>query len=331
MLHRYVLQPLSPWGTPLRGDTLYGLILFRIGEEEGVEKLRQTLAAFRENRPPFIVSSAMPVNTLFAPVLAPAPREVFRKWTDDGAFCDKAGKRLELRAALSMYKKFRKTQYIPLAVWQKHAGALSVRRLFASFCKDKWDDEASGNQEEPFSKSGVEPHVTIARNTGSALEGGLFADTLTYFRAGAKLHLYTESAEPDRLLGYLERIGDLGFGKNSSTGKGRFAVQKDTEFNPATLPSTGSHRLILSPCAAGDMRALEGNYAIDVKRGKAAPHIAGGNPFKKPFLCVREGAVLSSLPKGPYVLDGVHDNPDIVQVVQPLSLPCELKEDVHAQ
>ena len=68
-----------------------------------------------------------------------------------------------------------------------------------------------------------------------------------------------------------------------------------------------------------------------MKRGKAAPHIAGGNPFKKPFLCVREGAVLSSLPKGPYVLDGVHDNPDIVQVVQPLSLPCELKEDVHAQ
>ena len=52
MLHRYVLEPLSPWGTPLRGDTLYGLILFRIGEEEGVEKLRQTLTAFRENRPP---------------------------------------------------------------------------------------------------------------------------------------------------------------------------------------------------------------------------------------------------------------------------------------
>lgn len=329
MLHRFVLQPLSPWGTPLRGDTLYGLILFRIGEEEGVEKLRQTLAAFRENRPPFIVSSAMPENTLFAPVLAPAFRETFRKWMDEGAFCDKAGKKLELREALGIYKKFRKTSYIPLTVWQKHAGKLSVRGLFASFCKGKWGEEVGDSQEQPFSKSGVEPHVTIARNTGSALEGGLFADTLTYFRAGAKLHLYAESAEPDRLLRYLERIGDLGFGKNSSTGKGRFAVQQDTGFNPAGLPGTGSHRLMLSPCAAVDMSDLAGNYTIEVKRGKAAPHIAGGNPFKNPFLSVREGAVLSSLPKGPYVLDGVHDNPDIVQVVQPLSLSCELKEDAH--
>lgn len=331
MLHRYVLEPLSPWGTPLRGDTLYGLILFRIGEEEGVEKLRQTLTAFRENRPPFIVSSAIPENTLFAPALAPAPRENFRNWTDKGAFCDKAGKKLALREALNLYKKFRKTPYIPLGVWQKHADALSVRTLVASFCKGEWDDEACGSQQKPFSKSGVEPHVTIARNTGSALEGGLFVDTLTYFRAGARLHLYAETAEPDRLLHYLERIGNLGFGKNASTGKGRFAVEHDAAFDPASLASSGTKRLLLSPCAASDMRSLDGCYAVEVKRGKAALHIAGGNPFKNPILCVREGAVLSSLPNGPYVLDGVHDNPDIVQVVQPLSLPCELKEDAHAQ
>ena len=101
---------------------------------------------------------------------------------------------------------------------------------------------------------------------------------------------------------YLERIGNLGFGKNASTGKGRFAVEHDAAFDPVSLASSGTKRLLLSPCAAGDMRSLDGCYAVEVKRGKAALHIAGGNPFKNPILCVREGAVLSSLPNGPYVL-----------------------------
>ncbi len=326
MLHRYVLQPLSPWGTPLRGDTLYGLILYRIGEDEGVQALRQTLDACRQGRSPFVVSSAMPENMLFSPLLPPAPRETFRQWVEQGAFRDQEGCTLSLGKALGWYKKFRKKSYLEFKFWQKHAKALSVRQLFAEFCSAYRENDGASQDK----KAGVEPHVTIDRHTGGALEGGLFADTLSYFREGAKLHLYAETDVPDTLLRYLQRIGDIGFGKNSSTGKGRFAAEKDGNFSPASLPSTGTHQLLLSPCATNDMRRLQGCYAVDVKRGKATPHLSGGNPFKNPFLCIREGALLSSLPLGPYVLDGVHEHPDIAQVVQPLCLSCTLKEDSHA-
>lgn len=330
MLHRYVLQPLSPWGTPLRGDTLYGLILYRIGEDEGVQVLRQTLDACCQGKPPFVVSSAMPENRLFAPLLPPTPREVFRQWVEQGAFCDRKGNKLALGDALAQYKEFRKISWLTCETWQKHAKTLSVRRLFAEFCANYRECDAVIKREAPLFWRGVEPHVTIDRYTGGVLEGGLCAETLFYFREGVKLHLYAETEEPDALLRHLQRIGDIGFGKHATTGKGRFAAEKDVSFSPADLPVSGSHHLLLSPCAAHDMRGLQGCYAADVKRGKAAPHLSGGNPFKNPFLCLREGALLSSLPNGPYVLDGVHEYPDIAQVVQPLCLPCTLKEENHA-
>ena len=73
-LHRYLVRPLSPWGTPLRGDTLYGLVLWRIAELDGDAACRETIAAFRSGRPPFVLSSAIPHGMLFAPRLPPAPR-----------------------------------------------------------------------------------------------------------------------------------------------------------------------------------------------------------------------------------------------------------------
>lgn len=318
-LHRYLLRPLAPWGTPMRSDTLAGLLLFRLAEDEGEEVLRAELAAFREGKPPFAVSSVMPANTVFAPKLPPIPRKRFAELVESGFFRDGEGRALTKLQALGELKKFRKKAWLPLPVWEQHRGALSFGPLFAEFCRNPslWDVPTADRHQEM--------HVTIARNSSTALEGGLFVDNSWWPRTDARYHLYAETEDSPRLLARLANLGAMGFGRDSSTGKGVFSVEEDATFAPwsGELP----HGLLLSMLAAKDMKGLDGWYAVDVKVGKAGPGISRGNPYKSPFMCVREGAVLTSLPKGPFVLEGLNANPEILQVTQPLLLGCRLAEE----
>lgn len=312
-LHRFLLRPLAPWATPLRSDTLYGLLLWRIAERQGDEACRHAITAFLEGKPPFVLSSALPEGSVFAPRLPPVPRARFRQWVEEGAIVDAAGAPLSLMAALQAFKRFRKQTHLPLADWQKLAGALSVRRLFAAFCSRSAPDGS------------VEPHVSIDRRSGGALEGGLYFNRLRWFRQDARLHLYARTDSPETLLSLLAEAGELGFGKDAALGKGRFAVQADTDFRAGTLDNDGPSSLLLSVCAAPDMAALQGWYATEIKRGKVW---GGGSPFKNPLLLLSEGSLLHRLPEGPFVLQHIHPHARIVQITHPLTLPCRMTEEV---
>lgn len=322
-LHRYLVRPRSPWGTPLRGDTLYGLVLWRIAERDGDAACREVIAALRAGRPPFVLSSAMPRGMLCAPRLSPAPRATFRRWVEEGAFRDAAGKPLDLYAALQAYKTFRKMSFLPVEEWIRQARALSARTLFAWYCRLPRQEKENP---VPTEMPGAEPHVAIDRRTNRALEGGLFFNRLTHFGPDSGFHVYARTDKPDDLLALLRLVGDLGFGKDASAGKGRFGVERDTAFDPAPLERAGTASLLLSPCAAPDMADLDGWYATEIKRGKAGP--GASSPFKNPILLLREGSLLRALPHSPCLLEHVHRDAAIVQVTHPLTLPCRMAEEV---
>lgn len=317
-LHRFILRPLSSWGTPLRSDTLTGLLLYRLAEDEGEEAVKKELKAFEQGTPPFILSSAMPEGTVFAPKLPPARRETFASLTKEGCFRTEQGKPLTLFDALSLYKRFRKSRFLPLTVWEKHRTSLSAAKLFADYCRnpDLW--------KLPAITAHQEMHVTLNRRSGSALDGGLFASRASWGDSDTAFHLYAETEDCSRLLLRLQRMGKIGYGRDSSTGKGIFSVEKDGAFcsSQPNLP----HSLLLSMLSAENLKGLQGWYATEVKTGKAGPAFCKGNPFKSPFLCVQEGAVLTAMPEGPYVLRGLHSNPAIMQIIPPLTLPCCLAE-----
>lgn len=318
-LHRFILRPLSAWGTPLRSDTLAGLLLYRLAEDEGEAALKAELDAFQNGKAPFALSSAMPEGTVFAPKLPPASRAVFHRLVMEGRFRDAEGKPFTLYDALGVYKKFRKSPFLPLEVWEKHRASLSVVELFAEYCRQPklW-------RSSPVVRA-QEMHVTMARASGSALQGGLFASHTFWAANGAAFHIYAETDDCPNLLARLKRIGQIGYGRDSSTGKGVFSIEEDASFTSAA--SDLPHGLLLSMLSAGDLRGLSGWYSTEVKTGKAGPAFCKGNPFKSPFLCVQEGAVLTALPKGPFVLRGIHADPAIVQITQPLTLPCKLAEE----
>ena len=318
-LHRYILKPESAWGTPLRSDTLAGLLLYRLAEDEGEEALRAEISAFMDGKPPFVLSSAMPKDTVFAPKLPPLPRKRFAGLLEKRAFVGENGKTLSAFEALSLFKKYRKKRFLPLPVWQRHCKSLSVADLFAEFCQNP------GLWETPVAKRQQEMHVTISRNSSTALEGGLFVSQVYWPAWGMEYHIYAQTEASSTLLERLRRIGQLGFGRDASTGKGVFSIEEDEDFVPPseTLP----HGLLVSMLSAPDMHGLDGWYAVEVKSGKAGQGISRGNPYKSPFLCIQEGAVLTGLPKGPFALKGLNANPDIVQITQPLTLPCRLAEE----
>ncbi len=320
-LHRFILRPLGPWTGPLRSDTLYGLLLWRIAERQGDDACQNAIAAFEAGEPPFVLSSVLPEGRLFAPQLPRMPRERFRQWAEEGHFVDSSGKRLRLTEALQAFKRFRKLTGLPLSVWQQQADNLSTFHLFASFCAHVPAEAGTAAVGES-----VEPHVSIDRRGDSALEGGLYFNRLRWFAEGTRLHLYARTDKPAELLALLEELGNLGFGRDAALGRGCFAVEEDAAFQPESLENAGPDMLLLSVCAAQDMSALDGWYAVETKRGKAWG--TGRSPFKNPFLLLREGGVLRRLPQGPYVLRHIHPHAGIVQIVQPLCLPCRLaKED----
>lgn len=322
-LLRFIVQPLSAWGTPLRSDTLCGILLWRLAERRGSAACQAAIEAFRTGEAPFILSSALPLGAVNLPRLPPVPRSRFRQWVDAGV-CGTVKKGEDaLFAALQTYKRFRKSAYLPVEVWARHARTLSIKPLFTWFCQQEKRCEA------PLGREFVEPHVTIDRQSGTAAQGGLFFNRLTWFSEGAAFHIYARAKDPEALLELLKETGELGFGKDSSTGKGRFSVKRDDSFDPATLENDGPHSLLCSVCASMDMAPLDGWYAVEAKRGKAGPGHA--NPHKAPMLLIQEGSVFRRLPKGPYVLTGINADRALVQVTPPLSLPCRvMEEEAHA-
>jgi CRISPR-associated protein Csm4 len=300
-------------GTPLRSDTLAGHLVCAAAELAGNSAAAGMVERFRQGDPPFVVSSASPHGTLPFPVLPPVRRRDFRDLADrlfDG----------NLVAALTEYKTFKKRKYIPLQVLQE-VTPLTAAGLFERWVqgpREQWKDSPAG-------KPAQEPHNSIDRRTGTVLkEGGLYFTQAFFHDKDALLDLYVDTQEPEVFENLLEHVGTLGFGKDRSTGKGYFTFIRDADFNPELLQGQGNATMSLSLASATDLSSVKGWYRLFAKHGRAWNGFGEPNPFKRPFLAFEEGSIFFEMPKEGYVLDEVHPNQNIVQVVYPLTIPVNI-------
>ncbi len=342
-LYRYILRPSGPFGTPLRSDTLHGHLVCVAAELDGPDAATALVERFISDDPPFVCSSAFPAGLLPMPCLPPIPRRVFReRYADpDGSF---AG---DLFLALSVYKKFRKRRFLPVAIWEELADRMSPDSLFERWmreCRGSMTDVAGNDRNgqcarrllectafdppkdsrhRKWSADHLQTHNTIDRASGAVLQdGGFHLTESTFYRADAALHLYVRTDDMAAFERLLEHIAACGFGRDRSTGNGQFTWQRDEAFDPAPLEApVGSHRMTLSVLSAMDLSAMRGWYGVFSKHGKVWDGLGGTNPFKKPFLAVAEGGVFESLPRGGFVLRGLHPDPQVAQILWPLTIP----------
>lgn len=317
-VNRYIIKPLGPFSTPLRSDTLYGHIICASATLDGSEGAESLIHDFENSSPPFVLSSAFPEGMLPMPTLPPIPRSAFKKLA-----AERKEFKEEMFDALEAAKRFKKLLFVPESILYENSGVLSREYLFT-----RWLDRPAlfAGQGRDGIACELEPHNSIHRMTDTVLEqGGFYLSESVWRLPDARLSIYVKTDDRSRFERYFDYIADTGYGADRSTGKGYFSYKRDESFVSTPFSGEGNAMLSLSVCSATDLSGFTGSYDIFAKYGRAWSGFGERNPYKKPFAAFAEGAVFTQMPTSGYVLRGIHSNPSIVQVVQPLTLPVRVE------
>lgn len=272
------ITPLSAFGTPLMGDTLFGQVCWAIRNRRGETGLNELLNGYTDGRPFLIISDAMPAGYLPRPAMS---NSLFRAQEQ----ADR--KEVKKRHWLPVDKVSE-----PVADWLLHC----VK-----------PNELPGG----WVLTHLQPHNSIDRRTGTTGEnfapyampghwyGRLRKENGTDRFVIGQLDLYLVLDETrlsdEEVKTALSDIGELGFGRDAGIGLGRFKVDA-LEEAPLPAQRDANAWMTLAPCAPQGLEWIPDRCFYQVftrfgRHGDRAVH--RGNPFKTPVLLAAAGAVLT--------------------------------------
>lgn len=263
---RFTLQPLSAFGTPLAGDTLFGQLCWTLRHQLGNERLNDMLAGYTSGKPFAVVSDALPRGHL------PLPSVPSGLW----AVVDDADR-----------KAVKKKRWLP------------SEALTTPF--DSWQTQACGDAAVARQTERAQPHNSINRDSGTTGLGQFapYAMSQIWFQPGVQLDVYVVLDQARLSLieftAALDVIGELGFGRDASIGLGKFKRVGDASAITWPVKSDANAFLILGPCAPQGQGfcAHRSFYQVLTRFGRHGDAaVQSGNPFKNPVLLARTGSVL---------------------------------------
>ena len=294
--YEITIRPLSAFGTSLKGDTIFGHFCWQAAYEPSLVEggLEKALAEYKE-RPFAVFSSAYPkfeketVGYLFKRPDLP----LSRLFPGHG----------ETREERYRNMKERKKQK-----WMLLDQSLRIDLKTVSLLNDKAvvgealsvatdearrviDSSPAGTFLTPF----LHPHNTINRVTGTTGTGEFAPYSVEgrYYLPETELAVFVlvdeDMTSIDNIIEGLDRIGRFGFGKDASTGMGRFEIVDKDELS---IPRIGDADACytLAPCVPDRFEVVY--FTPFVRYGKHGDSLAGGeNPFKNPVIMADEGAV----------------------------------------
>lgn len=271
---RFTLKPLSAFATPLMGDTLFGQLCWTVRHLAGEERLTELLSTYTEGSPFCVLSDGFPTGHIPRPHL---PIFSMSSSEDSNAQDRKAGKK---------------------KMWMSVDDCLKPVSEWLSFCKSA--DELYGTDYDKL-KEEARMHNSINRMTGTTGEGGFapFAVTQQWYRPDTLLdvHVVINPARfsIDEMEDALKYIGSSGYGKDASTGRGQFTVERKSSHDPYAHSNSDAW-LTLSPCAPQGLGFNEDKsyWQLFTRFGRHGSLAAvGGQPFKNPVLLARAGSVFT--------------------------------------
>lgn len=262
-LYRVKLKLLSPLCTPLKGDTIWGHVVWGIAHHEGSDAVISFLEQEKCWEPAFVVSSAYPHGLVPKPILP-----------------DKAFEKITGRDDYAKIKRMKKQRFVK-----------------SPFTKIDSDLTQMASLESPFT---LESRLrnTIDRSSLSVLEGGLYSNTLFWPRRdGAKqdtpvFDLYVASSySADRIGQLLGWAFENGFGADSSTGMGVVKILGEPESISCDI-EPGARCMALGPFVSDAEHPIEDLLAdIHIRRGKIGGSFSSElSPYKKTVILYDEGA-----------------------------------------
>lgn len=291
---RLRLDPLSPFGTPPSSGTFFGHLCWAKRAREGREALREWLR--RLPAEPFMLSDLLPAGHLPRPLLPPAQED---------------------RPAADA-KQIKRRRYVSLDTWRALRIGATAKALEAALRKSEGDP--------PFLKPARSPHNRIHRASGKTPEaggGGLwFADELwpAIAKEGPRhveADLYIQSTLPPREVEALvAEVVSMGFGRDASTGRGRFTLEGSEEAGwLAEAPkAAGTPRLLSLSQGVVSANMREARWQRFVLFGKLGRAMAaeGKRPWKLPLVLAEAGATFAPEGAGPFGawVTGLHQDED---------------------
>lgn len=263
---RLVFRPLSPLGTPIAGDTLFGQLCWALRLRHGETALTAWLQDYTNGKPFAVVSDAFPSGWLPRPTL---PSGIAGRPVDPAQ-----RKQARRRAWLPL-----DGAAAPLGQWLKSAAEMQTGNK-------PWEEVIVQN--------------TIDRLTGTTGKGQFAPRQVgrIFHPPGALLDAYlcVDASRIDitTIRQALDDIGDAGYGRDASIGMGKFEIDSLCDWS---WPARNARAAItLAPCAAEPavLTADRCWYQPLTRFGRHGGDAAlGAAPFKRPVLLMRGGAWLT--------------------------------------
>ena len=284
-LYRLEITLKSPLGTPLVGPTLFGLVCQAISDQEGDAAVEDWLG---EPERLWRISDGFPVGHLPKPMTKP---------------------RLLTPEQLDTLKNRKSKPWIRRDTWMKHRASWSEYEVCAG--------DYMGNP----SCDTRRVHNVVHRHGHGTLEtGGLYfvEDDWRFAGRFSGMDLYVDSDEdcPERIRDLIQAVGERGYGRDISTGRGRFEVA-GIRPDPELAELVGAHRCMsLSRGVLTSTTMQDALWRIEPHLGRVGPELtlAGVSPFKRPVLLTQPGCTyqpVGSVPAGRWLNDIHPERPEI--------------------
>ncbi|MCX7725053.1 MAG: hypothetical protein N2042_07405 [Thermodesulfovibrio sp.] len=317
--YEITIKPLSGFGTPLKGDTIFGHICWQAFYDEKIfGKSIEKLLSDYETNPFLVVSTAFPkIAEGYALKRPDMPLDMLFE-------IEKYDEREIIKKRKELKKK--KWMYV-----EKNTSLNSLRSdnlyLNDEQLLNKLATSSDLTNQRYLSKKDInsividftQPHNTINRLTGTTGEDQFapYGVDQKVFMPEIEIVIFValrEDISIDSVKEALNRIGKSGFGKDASTGLGRFEVISHDEIN---LNYIGSEKpnacYTLAPCVLSKDAVKDIFFSPFIRFGRHGDVFAkSGKPFKNPVIMADEGAVV-------VVEDNIFNKPYIGSAIRGVS------------
>jgi len=338
-IYGITIKPTSPFGTSLKGDTIFGHFCWQAAEDSdllagGLDKWIDCYS----DKPFAVFSSAWPALQLDG-------QQVYAIARPSGLQVADNSKRSR-REKILRNKAAKKKKWL-LIDSSMHIKMVDERLksdtdLFDLFLQTQELADARplrllAKDQKKLSVPVTQAHNTINRltmTTGSG-EFAPFSHDNFQFLPGLSLVIFVgvdeDALDAEKLQTGFERIGSWGYGRDASAGLGRFTVDSVREQVWRTADDSATGCCTLGPSVPQKETFVRCHAAPFTRFGRHGAALASaGNPFKNPVIMADEGAVLYPVNREtfavPYVGTAVKNisaaDPRTVMQGYSLYLPC---------
>lgn len=300
-VYEITIKPVSGFGTPLKGDTIFGHFCWQIAYDSRLlgKSLDELLLNYSVK--PFAVFSSMypkfvkGTDSYYAFKTPNLPMDELFNLPEDKK--EKIAKRKEFKAKewMLIKEKQKFTSFKDLEFLDDKELLEIANANITDEMRKRMRRAGSKRFAAIFSQS----HNKINRFTNTTGEEGFapFAVEQQVFYPETELALFVGFDETlvniEQIMTGLERIGMSGFGKDASTGLGRFELGEDAEVDLSKMGSDSPNACyILSPCVPEKDTFSEMYFTPFTRFGRHGDIFAkSSNPFKNPVIMADEGAI----------------------------------------